>query len=152
MRIKEENEWKVAFQTNWGLFKPLVMYFGICNSPITFQLMIDTLFYKLIMSGKIVIYIDDILIFTQMIDEHKSIVRQVLQILADNKLLLYLKKCKFHQTKVEYLGVVLSQDNVETNPIKIKGVIYWPEPRDKREVWQFLGLCNFYYRFIPRFT
>jgi len=86
------------------------------------------------MSGKIVIYIDDILIFTQMIDEHKSIVRQVLQILADNKLLLYLKKCKFHQTKVEYLGVVLSQDNVETNPIKIKGVIYWPEPRDKREV------------------
>jgi len=60
------------------------------------------------MSGKIVIYIDDILIFTQMIDEHKSIVRQVLQILADNKLLLYLKKCKFHQTKVEYLGVVLS--------------------------------------------
>ena len=152
MRIKEENEWKVAFQTNWGLFKPLVMYFGICNSPITFQLMIDTLFYKLIMSGKIVIYIDDILIFTQMIDEHKSIVRQVLQILADNKLLLYLKKCKFHQTKVEYLGVVLSQDNVETNPIKIKGVIYWPEPRDKREVWQFLGLCNFYCRFIPRFT
>ena len=84
------------------------MYFGICNSPITFQLMIDTLFYKLIMSGKIVIYIDDILIFTQMIDEHKSIVRQVLQILADNKLLLHLKKCKFHQTKVEYLGVVLS--------------------------------------------
>jgi len=108
MRIKEENEWKVAFQTNWGLFKPLVMYFGICNSPITFQLMIDTLFYKLIMSGKIVIYIDDILIFTQMIDEHRSIVRQVLQILADNKLLLHLKKCKFHQTKVEYLGVVLS--------------------------------------------
>jgi len=86
------------------------------------------------MSGKIVIYIDDILIFTQMIDEHRSIVRQVLQILADNKLLLHLKKCKFHQTKVEYLGVVLSQDNVETNPIKIKGVIYWPEPRDKREV------------------
>jgi len=84
------------------------MYFGICNSPITFQLMIDTLFYKLIMSGKIVIYIDDILIFTQMIDEHRSIVRQVLQILADNKLLLHLKKCKFHQTKVEYLGVVLS--------------------------------------------
>jgi len=70
--------------------------------------MIDTLFCKLIMSGKIVIYIDDILIFTQIIDEHKSIVRQVLQILADNKLLLHLKKCKFYQTKVEYLGVVLS--------------------------------------------
>jgi len=86
------------------------------------------------MSGKIVIYMDDILIFTQTMDKHKSIVRQVLQILADNKLLLYLKKCKFYQTKVKYLGVVLSQDNVETDPTKMKEVVYWPEPRDKKEV------------------
>jgi len=56
-------------------------------------------------------------------DEHKSIVKQVLQILADNKLLLHLKKCKFHQTKIEYLGVILSQDSVKTNPTKTKGVV-----------------------------
>ena len=72
MRIKEEDEWKVAFWTNRGLFEPLVMYFGICNSPITFQLIIDMLFRKLIMSGKIIIYMDDILIFTQTMEEHKS--------------------------------------------------------------------------------
>ena len=128
MRIREKDEWKAAFQTNKGLFKPLVIYFGMCNSLATFQLMMDTLFCELIMSGKIIIYMDDILIFTQTIDEHKSIVKQVLQILADNKLSLHLKKCKFYQTKIEYLGVILSQDSVETNPTKTKGVAQWLEP------------------------
>jgi len=70
VRIKEEDEWKAAFQTNQGLFEPLVMYFGMCNSPATFQLMMDTLFHKLIMTGKIMIYIDNILIFTQTMEEH----------------------------------------------------------------------------------
>jgi len=90
--------------------------------------MIDTLFHELIMSGKIVIYIDNILIFTQIMDEHRSIVKRVLQILANNKLLLHPKKCKFHQTKIEYLGVILSQDSMEANPTKIKGVAQCPEP------------------------
>jgi len=128
------------------------MYFGMCNSPATFQLMMDTLFCELIMSEKIVIYMDNILIFTQTMDEHKSIVKQVLQILADNKLSLHLKKCKFHQTKIEYLGVILLQDTIETDPTKTKGVAQWLEPRDKREVQQFLGFCNFYRRFILGFT
>ena len=86
------------------------------------------------MSRKIVIYIDNILIFSQTINEHRSIVKQVLQILADNKLSLHPKKCKFHQTKIEYLRVILSQDSIETDPIKTKGVAQWPEPRNKREV------------------
>jgi len=85
-------------------------------------------------------------------DEHKRIVKQVLQILANNKLSLYPKKCKFHQTKIEYLGVILSQNSVETNPTKTKGVAQWPEPRNKREVRQFLGFCNFYRRFILGFA
>jgi len=122
VRIREGDEWKVVFRTNQGLFEPLVMYFGMCNSPVTFQLMMDTLFRELIMSGKIVIYMDDILIFSQTMDEHRSIVKQVLQILADNKLLLYPKMYKFHQTKVKYLGVILSQDSIETDPTKTKGV------------------------------
>ena len=78
MRIREGNEWKAAFQTNKGLFEPLVMYFGMYNSPAIFQLMIDTLFCELIIAGKIIIYIDNIMIFTQTIDEHRSIVKQVL--------------------------------------------------------------------------
>ena len=134
VRIGEGDEWKAAFQTNRGLFEPLVMYFGIYNLPTTFQIMMDILFRELIMSGKIIIYMDDILIFTQTMEEHRSIVRQVLQILANNKLSLHPKKCKFHQMKIEYLGVVLSQDSMETDPTKTKGVAQWPEPQDKREV------------------
>jgi len=84
--------------------------------------MIDILFWELIILGKIVIYMDDILIFSQMMDEHKSIMKQVLQILANNKLSLHPKKCKFHQTKIKYLGVILSQDSIETDPTKMKGV------------------------------
>ena len=128
------------------------MYFGMCNSPATFQLMMNTLFCELIMTGKIVIYINDILIFTQTMEEHWDIVKRVLQILADNKLSLHPKKCKFHQTKIDYFGVILLQDSVEADPTKIKEVTQWPEPQDKREVWQFLGFCNFYHRFIPGFA
>ena len=95
---------------------------------------------------------DNILIFTQTIEEYRDIVRQVLQILANNKLLLYPKKCKFHQTKIEYLGVILLQDSVEADPTKIKGVAQWPEPQDKRKVQQFLGFYNFYCRFISGFA
>jgi len=104
------------------------------------------------MTGKIMIYMNNILIFTRTIEEHWDIVRQVLQILANNKLLLHSKKYKFHQTKIEYLGVILSQDSIKADPTKIKGVADWPEPRDRREVWQFLRFCNFYWRFILGFT
>ena len=104
------------------------MYFGMCNSPATFQLMMDMLFHELIMTGKIIIYMDDILIFTQTMEEHRDIVRRVLQILADNKLSLHPKKCKFHQTKINYLGVILSQNSIEADPTKIKRVANWPEP------------------------
>ena len=78
--------------------------------------------------------------------------KQVLQILADNKLSLHPKKCKFHQTKIEYLGVILLQDSIEANPAKIEGVANWPELHNRREVRQFLGFCNFYRRFIPGFA
>jgi len=83
-------------------------------------------------------------------EEHRDIVKRVLQILANNKLSLYPKKCKFHQTKIEYLGVILSQDSVEADSTKIKGVADWPEPHDKKEVQQFLGFYNFYQRFMLR--
>jgi len=100
----------------------------MCNSLATFQLIIDMLFHELIMIRKIVIYMDDILIFTQMMDKHRNIVKQVLQILADNKLSLYPKKCKFHQTKINYLRVIISQDSIGADSTKTKGVADWPEP------------------------
>jgi len=106
--------------------------------------MIDTLFQDLISQEKIVIYMDDILIFSKTMEEHVDIIKKVLKILNNNKLLVQTKKCQFHQIKVEYLGVIISKDSVEVDPIKVKGVIDWPEPKDKREIHQFLGFCNFY--------
>jgi len=114
--------------------------------------MIDTLFCELNMKGKIVIYMDNILIFTEIMDEHRDIVKKILQILANNKLSLHSKKCKFHQTKIDYLRVIVLWDSIKADLTKTKKVAEWPEPWDKREVRQFLGFCNFYCRFISGFA
>lgn len=77
--MKEGDEWKAAFQTNRGSFEPLVMFFGLCNSPLTFQMMMNEIFRDLISEGKVVIYIDDILIFTQTMEEQQKIIEMVLE-------------------------------------------------------------------------
>jgi hypothetical protein len=88
VRIKEGDEWKAAFRTNHGLFKPLVMYFGLTNSPVTFQMMINKIFENLITQGVTSIYLDDILIFTSTLEEHRPISRMVMEWLRKHKLYL----------------------------------------------------------------
>jgi len=95
--IKSGDKWKAAFQTNRGLFKPLVKFFGITNSPATFQTMMNNIFRNLIVEGIVVVYLDDILIFTKTKEEHVQIVRQVLQVLKENKLFLCPEKCEFYK-------------------------------------------------------
>ena len=96
----------MAFQTNRGLFKPLVMFFGMTNSPATFQTIMNNIFRNLIAEGIVVVYLDDILIFTKTEEEHVQVVRQVLQVLKENKLFLCPKKCEFYKQQIEYLGLV----------------------------------------------
>jgi len=91
--IKEGDEWKAAFQTNCSLFKPLVMYFSLTNSHATFQTMMDEIFKDLISKGIIIVYLDDILIFTEMLDEHRRITHHVLELLEKHKLHLCADKC-----------------------------------------------------------
>jgi len=79
----------------------------------------------------VVIYIDDILIFSKTLEEHSGIVKEVLKILSNNKLSIQTKKYHFHQTKIDYLEVIISKNSVEVDPIKIKGVAEWPEPKEK---------------------
>jgi len=79
--MKEGDEWKAAFQTNRALFKPLVMFFGLCNSPATFQTMMDDIFDDLITEGVVVVYLDDILIFTETLEEHRRVTRRVMELL-----------------------------------------------------------------------
>jgi len=95
--IKSGDEWKAAFRTNHSLFEPLVMFFGMTNSPATFQTMMNDIFRTLIAEGIMVVYLDDILIFTWTEEEYEQAVRKVLEVLAEHKLFLCLEKCEFHR-------------------------------------------------------
>ena len=108
--------------------------------------------WELINTGKVIVYIDNILIFIKTIEEPYNIVNHILVILKRNKLTLQSKKYQFHKTKIDYLSIIISRDNVEVDPTKIKEVTEWPESKDKWEVQQFLEFCNFYRCFINGFA
>jgi len=112
VRIKEGDKWKATFQTNCGLYEPLVMFFSLTNSPATFQTMMDDIFEDLILEGIVVVYLDDILIFTETLEEHWKITRHILELLGKHKLYLCSDKCKFEKTTIEYLGVIISHNSV----------------------------------------
>jgi len=150
--IKPGDEWKAAFWTNRGLFEPLVMFFGMTNSPATFQTMMNDIFRNLIVEGIVVVYLDDILIFTKTKEEHEQAVRRVLQVLKENKLFLCPEKCEFCKQQIEYLGLVISENEVSMDPVKVAGVREWPTPENKTDIQAFLGFVNFYRRFIRDFS
>jgi len=152
VRIKPGDEWKVAFQTNRGLFEPLVMFFGMTNSPATFQTMMNNIFQDLIAEDIMVVYLNDILIFTRTEEEHVKAIRQVLQVLQEHKLFLHLEKCEFCKEQIEYLGLVILENEVSMDPVKVVGVREWPTPENKTNVQAFLSFVNFYRRFIRDFS
>jgi hypothetical protein len=107
---------------NRGLFEPLVMYFGPTNSPATFQTMMNEIFQDLITEGVVSIYLDDILIFTNSLEEHRRITCLILNHMCEHKLYLQPEKCEFEKTKIEYLGVIILHNKVEMDLVKIAGV------------------------------
>jgi len=149
--IKPRDEWKTAFCTNCGLFEPLVMFFGMTNSPATFQTMMNEVFRTVIAEGIVVVYLDDILIFTKMEEEHERTVRRVLEILAEHKLFLRPEKCEFHQRQIEYLRLVILENKVAMDPVKVAGVCDWPTLENRTDVQAFIGFVNFYRCFIQDF-
>jgi len=98
------------------------MFFGITNSPATFQTMMNDIFQNLIVEGIMVVYLDDILIFTRMKEEHEQAVRRVLQVLKENKLFLRPEKCEFCKQQIEYLGLIISENEVSMDLVKVAGV------------------------------
>jgi len=152
IRIKEGDEWKAAFRTNMGLFEPTVMFFGLMNSPATFQNFMNHIFRDLIAKGVVEVYMGDILVHTITIEEHRQVTREVLRILRENNLFLKPEKCVFHQTEVEYLGMIVGNGTVRMDPAKIQAIRDWPIPKTKRELQRFLGFCNYYRRFIKNYS
>lgn len=144
VRIKDGDQWKAAFKTNHGLFEPTVMFFGLCNSPATFQAMMNNLFRDMLIEGWITIYMDDMLIHSTNLEEHRQRTKRVLQRLRDNDLFLKLEKCQFVVPEVEFLGAIVSHNKVTMDPIKIKGILEWPTPKNVKQVRGFLGFGNFY--------
>jgi len=98
------------------------MFFGMTNSLATFQTMMNDIFRNLIAEGIVVVYLNDILIFTKMKEEHEQVVRWVLQVLKENKLFLCPEKCEFCKQRIEYLGLVISENKVSIDPVKVAGV------------------------------
>jgi len=152
VRIKEGDEWKTAFTTHIRAYKPTIMYFGLTNSPATFQAMMNDLFRDLINQGDTATFIDDILVATDTEEGHNKLVEKVLRRLEENNLFVKPEKCKWKVREVEFLGVVISPKGVEMQKEKVEGVLNWPAPRNIKEVQKFLGLANYYRRFIKDFA
>jgi len=120
------------------------MFFGLTNSLATFQTMVNDLFWELINEGHVIMYMDDIMVFSADMEEHRDTFKHVLAILCQNNPYLKLEKCKFERERVEYLGLVVSKGKVEMDAMKVEGVRKWLVPGTKNELQQFLGFINFY--------
>jgi hypothetical protein len=128
------------------------MYFHLTNSLATFQTMMNKIFQDLITEGVVSIYLNNILIFTNSLEEHHQITRLVLDHMCEHKLYLRPEKYEFEKTKIEYLGIIISHNKVEMDPVKIAGVADWLMPSNKKEVQSFVSFVNFYRCFIPGFS
>src|SRR3954469_18340771 len=151
IRMKEGDEWKTAFKTKFGLYEWLVMPFGLTNAPSTFMRLMNHVLRHFI--GKfVVVYFDDILIYSRNESEHSAHIRQVLQVLRANKLYGNLDKCTFCKDKVIFLGYVVSKNGVEVDASKIEAIQNWPTPMNVSQVRSFHGLAGFYRRFVKYFS
>src|SRR5258706_15983585 len=128
------------------------MFFGLCNSPVTFQMMMNDILQDFIHNGEAICYMDDILIYSHTLSDHWRIVCQVLTALQKQRLFLKPEKCKFEQKEVKYLRLVISKDHVAMDPMKVHRVVERPTPTKVKEVQSFLGFVNFYQKFICDFS
>ncbi|QRV99243.1 Transposon Tf2-7 polyprotein [Ceratobasidium sp. AG-Ba] len=151
IRIKEGDEWKTAFRTAYGIYEYLVMPFGLKNAPAVLQRMMNDIFRHLL-GVTVVVYMDDILIFSEKEEEHAEHVKEVLKILRENNLYAKLSKCEFFVKKVIFLGLVITPEGISMEEEKIKAIMEWGAPRKIKEVQAFLGFVNFYRRFIAEFS
>ena len=143
IRIKEGDEWKGAFLTPEGLFEPTVMFFGLTNSPATFQTMMNAIFCQEVGEGWLSVYMDDMAIHTarlpheteeQHVQRHHTYVYRVLTKLEENDLYLKPEKCEFEKEEIEYLGVIVGRNHLKMSPKKLQGIADWPVPRTPTDI------------------
>jgi len=161
IRIKEGDEWKAAFLTPEGLFEPLVMFFGLTNSPATFQMMMNHIFRTQVAQGWLSVYMDDIAIHTkpredeteeQHRKQHETLTHLVLDILEKHDLYLKPEKCEFLKTEIVYLGVIIGNNQIKMDPTKLRGVADWTTPQTPTDIRKFLGFTGYYRYFVPNYS
>jgi len=128
------------------------MFFGLTNSPATFQAMMNELLRDLINTGKVAVFINNVIVGTEIEEGHDELVAEVIRRLEENDLYVKPKKCKWKIKEVEFLGVVIGLERMKMEEGKVKGVTEWPAPKCVKDVQKFLGLANYYCRFIEGFV
>lgn len=150
IRMREEDELKTAFKTHHGHFQFRVMPFGLTNAPATFQCLMNSIFAEYTRKF-VIIFLDDILVYSTTLKEHEAHLRLVLALLREHRLYPKASKCSFAQDKIEYLGHVISREGVATDSEKTTVMHAWPVPTNATELRGFLGLTGYYRKFVPRY-
>jgi RNase H-like domain found in reverse transcriptase/Reverse transcriptase (RNA-dependent DNA polymerase)/Integrase zinc binding domain/Chromo (CHRromatin Organisation MOdifier) domain/Integrase core domain/Retroviral aspartyl protease len=151
LRVAEGEEWKTAFRCRYELFEYQVMPFELCNAPGTFQHFTNDTFSDFL-DEFLAIYLDDLLIYSRTLKEHKVHVRRVLERLREAELYVKPEKCQFHVQEVSFLGYLISEKGIRMDPAKVEAITQWPTPTSVHDIQVFLGFANFYRRFIKRFS
>ena len=152
VRIKEGDKWKTAFTTPERSFEPTVMFFGLTNSPATFQMMMNELLRDLINIGKVAVFIDNIIVGMEDEEGHDKLVAEVVKMLEKNDLYVKPEKYKWKMREVGFLGVVIGLEGIKIEEEKMKEVLDWPTPKCVKDVQKFLGLANYYRQFMQSFA
>eukprot|EP00253_Pinus_taeda_P015904 PITA_15904 len=151
IRIKDEDIAKTAFRTRYGHYEFVVLPFGLTNAPATFMCIMNGIFHPYL-DQFVLIFIDDILIYSRNIEEHCEHLRIVLQTLRKHQLYAKFSKCDFFKEEIQYLGHVISKEGIAVDPEKIKAIMDWPIPKDVMNVRSFMGLARYYRRFVAGFS
>jgi len=152
VRIKEKDEWKAAFMTLEGSFEQTVMFFRLMNSLAIFQTMMNEILWNLINTGKVASFIDNVIIGMEEEKGHDELVEEVVKRLAENDLYVKPEKYKWKVKEVGFIGVVIGPEGIKMEKEKVKGVLDWLTPKCVKDIQKFLGLANYYHKFIKDFT
>jgi hypothetical protein len=149
--VKPRDRHKTAFRTRYGHYEFNVMPFGLTNAPATFQTLMNDIFRDLL-DVCVIVYLDDILVYSRNDEDHEQYLRQILQRLKDNQLYARLSKCTFFTSSIEYLGHIVDGDGLRPNPQLVQALVDFPRPKTLKELQSFLGLANYYRKFIANFS